>query len=285
MFSESPGTPGRRQQMPRTMRSISRARAATPRRARRSSRGRRARSSSSTIAPAGPCACAADAARRSAARRCIGATSSRRYSPGPAVAGEVVEQLGEVGAELGVGREHAEVLVDASRSSGCSCRCRRGSSGGCRRPPGARRAGSWRASSARRARTRRATPACSSMRARSMFACSSKRAFSSTSATTCLPASAAFDERRDDAGLVAAGAVQRLLDREHVRVARGLVDERLDRVVANESYGWCTSTSPARSARKMSAVVAAGERGRGLRRATAGTSARAGAARRAPRAR
>ena len=30
------------------------------------------------------------------------------------------------------------------------------------------------------------------MRARSMFACSSKRAFSSTSATTCLPASAAF---------------------------------------------------------------------------------------------
>ena len=39
------------------------------------------------------------------------------------------------------------------------------------------------------------TPASSSMRARSMFACSSKRALSSTSATTCLPCSAAVDER------------------------------------------------------------------------------------------
>ena len=39
-----------------------------------------------------------------------------------------------------------------------------------------------------------------------------------------------LDERYDDAGLVAAGAVQRLLDREHRVVARGLLDERLDRV-------------------------------------------------------
>ena len=30
-------------------------------------------------------------------------------------------------------------------------------------------------------------------------------------------------------GLSADGAVERLLDREHVRVARGLLDERLDR--------------------------------------------------------
>ena len=35
-------------------------------------------------------------------------------------------------------------------------------------------------------------------------------------------------ERRDDAGLVAAGAVQRLLDREHLRVARRGRDERFD---------------------------------------------------------
>ena len=39
-----------------------------------------------------------------------------------------------------------------------------------------------------------------------------------------------FHERHDDPGLVAAGAVQRLLDREHPVVARGLLDKRLDRV-------------------------------------------------------
>ena len=43
------------------------------------------------------------------------------------------------------------------------------------------------------------------------------------------------DERGDDAALLAAGAVQRLLDREHVRIACRLVDElgdaRRERVV------------------------------------------------------
>ena len=43
------------------------------------------------------------------------------------------------------------------------------------------------------------------------------------------PSFGRLHERLDDAGFVAAGAVQGLLDREHVRVARGLVDERLDR--------------------------------------------------------
>ena len=41
-----------------------------------------------------------------------GATSSFRYVALVAVAGEVVEELGEVGAEVGVGREQAEVLVE-----------------------------------------------------------------------------------------------------------------------------------------------------------------------------
>ena len=36
-------------------------------------------------------------------------------------------------------------------------------------------------------------------------------------------------QRRDDAGLVATGAIERLLDREHVRITRRLGDERLDR--------------------------------------------------------
>ena len=52
-----------------------------------------------------------------------------------------------------------------------------------------------------------------------MLACSSKRALSSTSATTCLPASAARTSERDERALGARGAVERLLDREHVRVA------------------------------------------------------------------
>ena len=73
-----------------------------------------------------------------------------------AVAGEVVEEVGEVGAEVGIGGEQTRCLRRGARSAGCSCRCRRGSSGGCRRPPGARRAGPWRASSARRGRRRRA---------------------------------------------------------------------------------------------------------------------------------
>ena len=63
-----------------------------------------------------------------------------------------------------------------------------------------------------------------------MFASSSKRAVSSTSATTCLPGLGRADERADDRRLALVGrAVERLLDREHVRVVGRLVDERLDR--------------------------------------------------------
>ncbi len=38
-----------------------------------------------------------------------------------------------------------------------------------------------------------------------------------------------LDQRRDERALGAGGAVERLLDREHVRVAGGLLDELLDR--------------------------------------------------------
>ncbi len=59
-------------------------------------------------------------------------------------------------------------------------------------------------------------------RAHWMLFSSSKRALSSTRAATCLPFSAARARARDD-GRVAAGAVEGLLDREHVRVVgRGL---------------------------------------------------------------
>ena len=51
------------------------------------------------------------------------------------------------------------------------------------------------------------------------------------------------DEGVDDRG-VARGAVERLLDREHVRVGGRLLDERAARRCENESYGWCRRTSP-----------------------------------------
>ena len=189
MFSDRPGTPARKQQMLRTIRSI------------RAPACDAAYSSSiiseSTIAfifiamtPSG-CACERMSSRN-ASRTCIGATMQPLVLAGPAVAGEVVEELGEVGAEIGLATRARRDPRTWSRSSGCSCRCRRGSSGGCRRPLAARRAGSWRASSGPTRPYTTCAPACSSMRARSMFACSSKRAFSSTSATTCLPASAAL---------------------------------------------------------------------------------------------
>ena len=64
-----------------------------------------------------------------------------------------------------------------------------------------------------------------------MLASSSKRAFSSTSAVTDLPASAASIERAHDRAVVA-GAVERLLDRHDRRVARRLAQELHDDVEA-----------------------------------------------------
>ena len=96
---------------------------------------------------------------------CVGATSSLRYSALAAVAGEVVEQLGQVGAEIGVGGQQAEVLVErrglrvvvagadvavAADAVGLLAHDERRS---------------WRASSGRRRRTRRGRPPASSTRA------------------------------------------------------------------------------------------------------------------------
>ena len=57
---------------------------------------------------------------------------------------------------------------------------------------------------------------------------SSKRALSSTRQTACLPRSEASISGGNE-GRVGAGPVDRLLDREHVRVLDGLADEALDR--------------------------------------------------------
>ena len=57
-----------------------------------------------------------------------------------------------------------------------------------------------------------------------MLASSSKRALSSTSAVTDLPASAASTSAAHDRA-VGRGAVERLLDRDHVGIARRLLQE------------------------------------------------------------
>ena len=61
-----------------------------------------------------------------------------------------------------------------------------------------------------------------------MFARSSKRALSSTRQTACLPRSVGADQRRDERRVVAR-AVHGLLDREHLGVGDGLLDEALHR--------------------------------------------------------
>ena len=84
-------------------------------------------------------------------------------------------------------------------------------------------------------------------------------------------------ERRDDAGLVAAGPVERLLDREHVRIARGLRDEGFDR--GRERVVRVVEQHVAVADRPEDVdVVAAGERRRCLRRERRELELRAGAA-------
>ena len=66
-----------------------------------------------------------------------------------------------------------------------------------------------------------------------MLAASSKRAFSSTSAVTDLPASAASISALHD-GAVWRGAIERLLDRHHVGIGGGLAQELHHHVEALE---------------------------------------------------
>ena len=115
MFSETPGTPGRRQQMPRTLRSTR-----TPAREASYSAWMQPASTSefifSAIRASSPAAVGGDGAldllddpvahrrRRDQHLAVLGRA---------AVAGEEVEHLGDVGADVGVGGEEAEVGVEA----------------------------------------------------------------------------------------------------------------------------------------------------------------------------
>ena len=82
-----------------------------------------------------------------------------------AVAGQQVEQVGEVRAQIADRPSAGRCPRRAAPSSGCSCPCRRARTAGCRRPPGGPRGTSSRASSGRPRRTRRARPPASRARA------------------------------------------------------------------------------------------------------------------------
>ncbi len=124
----------------------------------------------------------------SASRSPVGATSRWLKPRGAGVAGEQVEELGEVLAEGLAAGEEPEVARRFRRSARCSCPWRGGSSGGCRRAPGARSGTPCSASCSRRGRTPRARRPPRARCAHRMLASSSNRACSSTSTATSLPA-------------------------------------------------------------------------------------------------
>ena len=107
----------------------------------------------------------------------------------PAEAGQVVEEVCDVGGDLLVGGEEAEVLVAARGARVVVARCRRGRSASARRPRGARRASSSRGSSGSRSRRRRGRRRA---RARATTRCSdARRSAPSTrrGRPICLPSS------------------------------------------------------------------------------------------------
>ena len=164
--------------------------------------------------------------RVSSGRSDDGATISRR-SARAAVAGEVVEELREVGAERRVGREHAEVLVE-----------RRGLRvvvAGADVAVAADAVGFLAHDEQDLAVRLQAHEPVDDVDARLLEAAGPfdvrllvEAGLELDEGHHLLAFARRLRERRDDAGLVAAGAVQRLLDREHARVARRGGDERLD---------------------------------------------------------
>ena len=63
-----------------------------------------------------------------------------------------------------------------------------------------------------------------------MLFSSSKRALSSITTATCFSFSAAVEQRAHDRRVLARGAVERRLDREHLRIFGGLLHELHDRI-------------------------------------------------------
>ena len=107
----------------------------------------------------------------------------------------------------------------------CSCRCRGAHSAAGHRPRGARPARAWRASSGPPGRTPHARRRAPSARAQVILFSSSKRAFSSTSTVTCLSCSRARISALT-IGEFAANPIERLLDRQHIGVFGGGLNQR-----------------------------------------------------------
>ena len=196
------------------------------------------------------CACAADELAQRVAqvhRRDEQAAVLARA----AVAGEVVEQLREVGAEVGVARQHAEVLVGrrglrvvvagadvAVAADAVGLLAHDEQDLGVRLQP---------------------DEAVHDVRARLLEHAGPfdvrllvEARFQLDERDHLLARFGRLDERRDDAGLVAAGAVQRLLDREHVRIARGLLRRTARPSSRTSRTGGAASMSPLRIAQNTS---------------------------------
>ena len=220
-----------------------------------------------------------DQARRAgcAGRRAGGCTSRVAR-----VAGQLVEQVREVLADPRVGGEQAEVLVDPGGLRVVVAGADVAVARGCRRPPGGRPATACSASSGRPGRRRRGSRPARACAPSVMLACSSKRALISTSTSTCLPASAASISA-STIGRVAGGAVERLLDRQHVRVGGRLLEEAPARWWRTSRTGGAAGRRRARIAAKMSGGDGRSTSARSRwvrRRRTRGTSAPAGPGRR-----
>ena len=154
----------------------------------------------------------------------------------PAVAGEVVEQLREVGAEIGIARQHAEVFVDGRGLrvvvAGADVAVAADAVGLLAHDEqdlGVRLQADEPVHDVRARLLEHAGPFDVGLLVEARLQLDERH--------DLLARFGRLDERRDDAGFVAAGAVQRLLDREHARVARGLLDERLDRVARTSRTG------------------------------------------------
>ena len=145
----------------------------------------------------------------------------------PPETGDEVEEVGDVGGDVGVGREEPDVLVDARGRGVVVARCRCARSGAGRRPRGGRRASSSRGSSGRGTRRRRGRPparATAPIRccaARRSAPSARRRRRSACRSRTPRSAPARSPSRR----LVRYTVVFSV---DHVRVARGRPHERLD---------------------------------------------------------
>ena len=120
----------------------------------------------------------------------------------------------------------------------------------------------WRGSSGRPHRTPPGRRRCSSLSAQLILASSSKRAISSTMTVTSLPCCAAVNQCFHQVR-IHAGAVDGLLDRHHVGIARGRaneIDHRLERLerMVQQHVARCAA---ARTCRCLAACRHAGEKG------------------------